>query len=125
MKLVFWKYWMIVNINVDIKNIQFETGKATLTEIGKIEIGKLIKLMERIPYMKIKIEGHTDDIGENDFNLKLSNQRVNEIHNYLINSGIEMNRINVQGFGETKPLVPNTSAENRALNRRVEIKVLK
>jgi OOP family OmpA-OmpF porin len=119
------KLQKIISNKIECKNIQFETAKSNLTAYGKIEIDKLVKLMKEIPYMKIKIEGHTDDIGENDFNLKLSNQRVNEIHDCLIKSGIEMNRINVQGFGETKPLVPNTSEENRALNRRVEIKVLK
>lgn len=115
----------IINFNVDIKNIQFEFGKSILTQIGKDELDKLYSLLLKLPYLKIKIEGHTDDHGENDFNMILSNERVNQILNYLVNKGIQPDRLAAKGFGETKPLVPNTSEENRALNRRVEIKVLK
>lgn len=115
----------IIFNKIDIKNIQFEINKSNLTLVGKMEIDKLVKLLDEIPYLKIKIEGNTDDEGSDEFNMDLSNNRSKEILNYLVNKGIQPDRLATEGFGETKPLVPNSSEENRALNRRVEIKVLK
>lgn len=113
----------VISNKLDIKNIQFETNKATLTILGTKEVDKLINLMVEILYLNIIIEGHTDDEGEDEFNRDLSNKRALEIFNYLIKKGINPDRLDAKGFGETNPLAPNINIENRTLNRRVEIQV--
>ena len=113
-----------ISEKINIKNIQFETGKTILNPIGQSEIDKLVKLLEELPYLNVSIEGHTDDEGVADFNMELSNKRANEILAYVHKKGIDLERLQAKGFGESIPLVPNTNPENRTLNRRVEIKVL-
>lgn len=71
----------------------------------------------------ILVEGHTDDLGSDAYNLKLSMKRVEKIRQLLIEGGASDNSISVIGFGESQPVVPNTSPENRAKNRRIEFKV--
>jgi outer membrane protein OmpA-like peptidoglycan-associated protein len=67
------------------------------------------------------VEGHTDNTGSADFNQKLSEQRANGVRQYLVEQGIGAPRISAQGLGQTQPRVPNDSAANRQLNRRVEL----
>ncbi len=74
--------------------------------------------------MKIKISGHTDTDGDEASNLVLSQQRADAVKNYLISKGIASNRLIAIGFGETKPIETNTTAEGKKANRRTEIQVL-
>jgi outer membrane protein OmpA-like peptidoglycan-associated protein len=114
----------MLSSKINIRNIQFETNSSNLTYAAKTELDKLIRILQDIPYLRIKIEGHTDDEGDDEFNMKLSNKRVKTIINYLTNNGIAYNRLEAEGFGKKKPLLPNSNLSNKALNRRVEIKVL-
>jgi len=77
------------------------------------------------PYRKVVVEGHTDSSGSEEYNLKLSKQRAQSVANYLISKGVEPGKVEVIGYGESRPKYPNTTEENRAKNRRVEIKLLK
>ena len=76
------------------------------------------------PTLKIAIHGHTDDIGDANKNLTLSINRSQAVKDFLVEKGIDITRINSEGFGESKPKVSNNSDENRAVNRRTEFQLL-
>jgi len=108
-----------------LKNIFFESNSSKLnTDKSKIELDNLYKLLSSNPRIKIEIIGHTDNVGDDDFNLKLSKQRAESIEKYLLNHKIADDRIITIGYGETQPIVPNTNSENRRKNRRVEFKIV-
>ena len=109
---------------ITLNNISFETNSADLNESSYAELNRVVKLMVDNPGIKIEISAHTDDIGSNDYNLKLSDKRAKSVVNYLENKNIPVERLLFRGYGEEKPLTPNTSDENRAKNRRVELKIV-
>ncbi len=84
---------------------------------------RAVETLKQNPAMDIMISGHTDDKGSNQYNQKLSENRVNTVYNYLISNGIESSRISKNWFGEDKPVKENSTDINRAFNRRVEIKI--
>jgi outer membrane protein OmpA-like peptidoglycan-associated protein len=84
------------------------------------ELDKTVSLLKENPTFKILLEGHTDNQGDWSENLKLSNDRVETVKNYLISKGILSSRIQVKGWGGTKPVSSNLTEERRKLNRRVE-----
>jgi outer membrane protein OmpA-like peptidoglycan-associated protein len=89
------------------------------------ELNKLEKLLAENPGMRIEIAGHTDKIGTSDFNIELSKRRANAVVNYLTDKGIDARRLSSLGFGDTRPLASNDDEkEGRALNRRVEFKIV-
>lgn len=104
--------------------INFETGSATLTANSKYELDNLVTAMNAYPALTIEVAGHTDDVGEPASNLTLSSARAASVVNYVINRGIAGTRLKARGYGDTKPLVPNDSPENRAKNRRTEFTIL-
>jgi outer membrane protein OmpA-like peptidoglycan-associated protein len=71
----------------------------------------------------LKIDGHTDNVGNDDFNMKLSDGRAASVRKYLISKGIDESRLESEGFGETTPVADNKTATGRSKNRRVEMKV--
>lgn len=113
-----------VGKRIRLDNIGFEFGKATLTPESEAELDKLADLLTDYPLMRIEIEGHTDDIGSDAANLKLSDDRAKAVVDHLRGRKIEEERMTWKGFGETRPLVPNTTEEARAKNRRVEFRVV-
>jgi outer membrane protein OmpA-like peptidoglycan-associated protein len=113
-----------VGKRIRLDNIGFEFAKATLTPESETELDKLADLLTDYPLMRIEIEGHTDDIGSDAANLKLSDDRAKAVVDFLRKKKIEDERMTWKGFGETKPLGPNTSEEARAKNRRVEFRVV-
>ena len=72
------------------------------------------------PKITIEVQGHTDNVGQAAYNQKLSQQRADSVKAYLVRKGVEGSRLVAKGYGMTQPLVPNTTAPNRALNRRVQ-----
>ncbi len=74
--------------------------------------------------MKIEIAGHTDSVGSEMYNLRLSEARANAVRDYLIQHGISPDRLIAKGYGESRPIAPNTTREGRAKNRRVEFTVI-
>ena len=109
---------------VRLNNLFFDTGKWDLRPQSTKELGRLVKLLNDNPTMTIQIAGHTDDVGSDVSNLELSKKRALAVQTYLIAKGIVANRLTNKGFGETKPQLPNTNAENRQINRRVEFSIL-
>ncbi len=106
------------------QNIYFESGKATLKPESYPVLDQIVELLKENPNVIVEIQGHTDDIGSEAFNLKLSQKRAEAVRQYLIDHGIEPDRLIAKGYGESKPIVPNDSPENRAKNRRVEFVIL-
>ncbi len=107
-----------------INNLLFERGKSTLMEDSYLALEKLIGILLENPKLKIELAGHTDGLGSPRAKQTLSFQRVERIKDYLIEFGIDRKRIETVGYGGAKPIAPNNNEENRAKNRRVEIKVL-
>jgi outer membrane protein OmpA-like peptidoglycan-associated protein len=107
-----------------VENIEFEVAKESLTPKGLATVDKLAAILKQYPHIKIEIAGHTDSDGNAEFNQKLSQARVDNVKKALISRGIDASRMIAKGYGETKPLVPNDSAENKQKNRRVEINII-
>ena len=103
--------------------ITFETASARLTEESRELLDSVARILARYPSVNLLVEGHTDDSGDADINLKLSEQRARACTTYLASKGIDPARMQAIGFGETQPLVPNDTAEARERNRRVEFKL--
>jgi outer membrane protein OmpA-like peptidoglycan-associated protein len=80
--------------------------------------------MKQNPTAKIEIAAHTDDVGSDEFNYKLSEKRAQEIVKYLVNKKINPNRLLAKGYGKSKPVIEDTTEEARARNRRVELKII-
>ena len=109
---------------VVLQNIQFEFNSSALTEDSQIGIGMLTDFLKRNPDLKVELAGHTDDVGNASYNLKLSSDRAEVVRRALIDHGIEESRLTAHGYGATKPMVPNDSDEHRALNRRTEMVII-
>lgn len=114
---------------VVLNNIFFDSGKSTLRKESNVELDKLFKLLNDQANLKIEVGGHTDDKGDDNVNLKLSQARADAVVNYLIIKGADRSRIIAQGYGEAQPLAPNSvggkpNPKNMQINRRVEFKIL-
>lgn len=99
----------------------FKINSADLSPKSKEELKKFSEVLNKYPDTNLFINGHTDDTGSDELNQNLSEKRAASVANYLNSLKVEPTRLTIAGFGETQPMVPNTSAENRAQNRRVEV----
>jgi outer membrane protein OmpA-like peptidoglycan-associated protein len=108
-----------------LKNILFDAGSPVLLSESYTELNKLIEILKANPEMEILISGHTDNRGNAESDLKLSQQRAVNVMNYLIKNGIKANRITAKGYGMTRPIADNNTEEGRAKNRRVEFSIVK
>jgi len=86
-----------------------------------IQLDSLYNILEQKPTVRIEIRGHTDDIGSEGYNKKLSVERAASVYNYLIEKGIPKTRMKYRGFGPNIPVADNSTEQGRELNRRVEI----
>lgn len=109
--------------SIILKNIFFETGKFDLQNESKSELDKLVALLNDNPNLKIQIDGHTDNVGQQKDNLALSNNRAKSVVGYLLSKGINQQRLSYKGFGATKPVADNNTEAGRAQNRRTELSV--
>ena len=113
------------SINVTMKNIFFDFDKYELKPESFPELNRLVKLLKENKEIKVRIEGHTDIVGTDAYNLTLSRKRAEAVRNYLVRHGISKKRIKVKGYGSSKPIADNSTEEGKAKNRRVEIKFFK
>ena len=107
-----------------LRNIQFEYNSYELTESSNDELESLAQLLFINPSLRIELSAHTDDQGSDQYNDRLSSLRGKAVQTWLIERGVDPSRMEAVGYGKRKPLVANDSEANRAINRRVEIKVL-
>jgi OOP family OmpA-OmpF porin len=108
-----------------VRNIQFETGSATLTAASGPVLEHLAEVLKGYPNYRVAIHGHTDSKGSDKANLKLSEQRALRCVEFLTEKGVARERLGAKGFGERKPLVSNKTPKGRAKNRRVEFVMVK
>lgn len=108
-----------------MKNVGFVRSKSELLDHSYPELNRLAELMKDYPEMEIKLEGHTDNTGDKDLNEQLSLERAQQIADYITSKGIKAKRIEVNGYGGTKPIAPNDKEATRILNRRVEYIITK
>ncbi|MFC7667162.1 OmpA family protein [Hymenobacter humi] len=112
-----------VGTTIVLRNIFFDSGKATLRPESTAELERLQKLLTETPALKLEMAGHTDNVGEDAMNQDLSQRRAQAVVTYLTQHGIAGARLTAAGYGETQPVVPNTTKFGRQLNRRTEFKV--
>lgn len=110
---------------VRLNNIFFETGKWDLLPESFAELDKLVRILTDNPNMEIEINGHTDNVGNDESNLMLSQKRAAAVVNYILDKGISNTRLDSAGFGEAQPVATNDTDEGRRLNRRVEFMIVK
>lgn len=110
---------------VVLQNIFFDFAKATLKPESFPSLDRVVKFMQDNPDIKVEIAGHTDNIGSDAVNLKLSRARAAAVVDYLVSKEINPSRLVAKGYGESQPVAPNDTDEGRAQNRRVEFKILK
>ncbi|GAA0853525.1 OmpA family protein [Aliiglaciecola litoralis] len=105
-------------------NITFATGKANIVTDFYPVLNDVAKVLNRYEKTKLSIEGHTDSVGDADYNQTLSTQRANSVAAYLESTGTASARLQTLGFGESQPVASNDTAQGRQQNRRVELRVL-
>jgi outer membrane protein OmpA-like peptidoglycan-associated protein len=124
---------MIIDILLDpikpgsstvLSNIFFEFDKYDLMDKSYAELEQVMQFLNDNPTVKIGIGGHTDDKGTADYNKTLSLNRAKSVYNYLVEQGIEADRLKYKGYGSEKPIVPNDSEENRRKNRRIDFVII-
>jgi outer membrane protein OmpA-like peptidoglycan-associated protein len=108
-----------------LNSVFFEQSKSVIIDTSFPELDRIVRAMKENPTMEIMLEGHTDNQGDWNANLLLSKERVEEVQKYLASKGVNMKRIQVQGYGSTRPVASNNSEEKRKLNRRVEVTIIK
>jgi outer membrane protein OmpA-like peptidoglycan-associated protein len=113
-----------VGNKVILKNIFFDTNKSDIKDESKPELQKLMDFLNRNTAVYIEISGHTDNVGSDEFNQTLSENRAKAVYQYLINNGINAGRLVYKGYGETQPIASNDNEEDRSRNRRTEFKIM-
>lgn len=108
------------------EKIQFEFGKAEILPVSFSLLDEIVAMLKDNPQIEVlQVEGHTDDVGSDAANLKLSKARAESVKKYLVKKGIKGGRLKAVGFGESKPLAPNDGAAGSEQNRRVEFNIVK
>jgi OOP family OmpA-OmpF porin len=105
--------------------INFDFDRANIRDADRDELEKGLKFIKKYPNAKIRLAGHTDSVGTDEYNQGLSERRAVAAKKYFVDEGkIETKRISTVGYGESKPVASNKTKEGRAKNRRVEILIL-
>ncbi|MFD2521138.1 OmpA family protein [Emticicia soli] len=114
-----------VGVDVPLNNIFFEYAKAVLQPTSFPELDRIADTMKENPNLVIEIQGHTDNVGSDESNQKLSQDRAEAVRKYLLSKKIQTARITSVGYGETKPIATNDTEEGRAQNRRVQLAIVR
>ena len=105
------------------QQVSFGSTNAKLTTKSTTSLDQVVKIMNENPGLNIRVEGHTDNAGDDDKNMTLSEDRANAVKDYLVSKGISADRITAEGFGETQPIADNGTATGRAKNKRIELRI--
>ncbi len=114
-----------VGTTVELKHIHFGFDQAELLPSSQAELNTLAGLMKDHPFMEIEVKGHTDNVGDEDYNQKLSEARAQAVVAYLIHKDVEKERLAFKGLGSIAPIASNASEEGKIANRRVEFRIIK
>ena len=114
-----------LTLNAYAKTILFDTGKSSIKTESEKVLADIIAILKEYPNARFSIDGHTDSVGSEKSNQKLSQERASSVMNYLITNGIASNRLTHEGFGEARPIDSNKTRAGKANNRRVEINLIK
>jgi outer membrane protein OmpA-like peptidoglycan-associated protein len=109
-----------VGVPIVLEGIVFKSGSAEISSKSEAILGQAFNTLDRHPEIEVEIHGHTDNVGAPEMNLKLSKRRANSVKNWIVNKGIAPSRITAKGFGSDEPIAPNTTAEGKQKNRRIE-----
>ena len=112
-----------IGSKIALRNVFFETGKSEVKIDSYPELDRLIQLMLDVPTLKIELSGHTDNVGNDEYNLNLSQRRADAVRVYLTSRGIDKSRVLAVGYGESKPVDSNDTKDGRANNRRTEFEI--
>ena len=118
-------------LKIKISNIEFEYNKADLRGNAFRILDRVIEILEKYSKYKVRVEGHTDNIGPEDYNIRLSSKRAESVYEYFVDNGIEKARLTTKGLGFSRPIAQNANEdgsdnpEGRAKNRRVEFLLIK
>jgi outer membrane protein OmpA-like peptidoglycan-associated protein len=104
-----------------LRGVNFDFDKATLQPQGKPILDEAARILKENPSVNVQVQGYTDSIGTDAYNLRLSDRRAATVQSYLVGQGVSANRITMKGFGESNPVASNDTADGRAQNRRVEL----
>lgn len=107
----------------EIPGPNFDFNKSTLKPEGRAKVAEAAKILRDNPTIHVEVAGHTDSIGSDAYNMKLSERRARTVADELVKDGISASRLTVRGYGETKPVADNKTEAGRAKNRRVELDV--
>jgi outer membrane protein OmpA-like peptidoglycan-associated protein len=107
-----------------VRGINFETGSAQIKRASLRLLDAAVRVFKEYPELRVEIAGHTDDEGDDDANMRLSDERADAVRSYLIEKGIGPDRVMAKGYGETLPIADNRTAGGRAKNRRIEFKIM-
>lgn len=108
-----------------LEGLNFVYNKDELTAESKVKLSEIVDVLKKHPEVKLEVQGHTDDVGNDGYNKLLSQKRAGAIKDYLVNNGIAKSNLTAIGYGERFPIASNLTEEGRAKNRRIEFKVLK
>lgn len=109
---------------ITLRNVFFETASYALEKESFVELDKVVELLQRHPEVRVVLEGHTDNEGDDESNQRLSENRARAVRTYLVEKGIKAERLESAGFGESRPVDTNETAEGRQNNRRTELRIL-
>jgi OOP family OmpA-OmpF porin len=109
---------------IRLSHLNFELGKAKIDPASFDELDEVALLMESHPKLVIQLEGHTDNLGSVSKNMELSQDRVDEVKEYLVDKGVSKSRVKTKAFGGTKPVSKGKTEADRDMNRRVEIRII-
>jgi outer membrane protein OmpA-like peptidoglycan-associated protein len=108
---------------MNMSDVLFDTGKYTLRPYARERLAKVAGVLLAYPGLSIEVDGHTDNVGGDEFNQTLSEERANSVRDYLVQQGVPANAVTARGLGKTQPVASNSTPTGRRLNRRVELVV--
>ena len=112
------------SVTINLTNVFFNVGSAALKDDSKYELDNIAKIMKDYNDIAVEISGHTDNTGDANANVVLSQSRAETVTNYLVTKGISSDRLRSVGYGQTQPADTNDTVEGRQNNRRIEMKII-
>ena len=107
-----------------LKGVNFENDSAVLRDDASAILDDAVAIFKRYPALKVEVAGHTDSSGSDAYNQQLSARRATAVMEYFVGKGVAAAQLTAKGYGESQPVADNGTADGRALNRRVELRVL-